>query len=700
MANFAAKYSIMTQEMVDSFCDNFYIPAEVHPTAPERGKTITQFPAGKVGVYSRIFDVCGYRIPFTKFFMAVLKYFRVHISQLSPFGAARVSHFEVLTRVLNLSPSVTVFRAFYTRSYSDGLFSFVKRSTSAPSCFPKPPDSIKNWADHFFWVDSCVFPISVPLYTGGALEKDSAPHLTARQEQTVKLLESHKAPFRRYPECFLCLVGLSPYYPFDENSYPAFEYPDGSEMGLFDFIKTADPRKVQAVEVQKGDDQVVAPTEERQENVAPKEAYLVLGDLDEGTVAVRQSKEEVVTEHPKKVKKKRLLKQSDVLPAKKLRTDHPTLISGTGGKTLAGLEQIRQAKVFWILLPKRTSESVISSSILGIPVDTTAGATTSARANPAWRSSQLGIEGLRLLFMSSYLGPFRGEALMYTEFNKGAARQIYLGAEVRSRTEHELELKEKIKAEYVARGRLLEEKDLEILIENSLCLRGVGANVTVPQKDHDICLFTRVRWFCVHPVTMLRWPVRGLGTRLRSLGVSSLRAGFQDFKEKMEIQQEEQAQELFNRVAELEAHVMDVSSRLEWEFYPAYLTTLAGKRWLLTHGIQLALLKCLEAGYEHGFSGRSLSVVDAYNPEVAKASYINAVKALKDIDFDLVDLLKSKKDAGMEEVLDCFLLDEPFAGLPKAFYLQPCCNTLKSEHAAEMFEYPRALHLWINSTRF
>ncbi|GJU76642.1 hypothetical protein Tco_1273712 [Tanacetum coccineum] len=48
MANFAAKYSIMTQEMVDSFCDSFYIPAEVHPTAPGRDKTITQFPVGKV----------------------------------------------------------------------------------------------------------------------------------------------------------------------------------------------------------------------------------------------------------------------------------------------------------------------------------------------------------------------------------------------------------------------------------------------------------------------------------------------------------------------------------------------------------------------------------------------------------------------------------------------------------------------------
>ncbi|GJY11705.1 putative ribonuclease H-like domain-containing protein [Tanacetum coccineum] len=267
MANFAAKYSIMTQEMVDRFCDSFYILAEVHPTAPGRGKTITQFPVGKV---------------------------------------------------------VTVFRAFYTCSYSDGLFSFVKRSTSAPSCFPKPPDSIKNWANYFFWVDSCVFPISVPLYTGGALEKDPAPHLTAHQEQTVKLLESHKTPFRRYPKCFLCLVGLSPSYPFDENSYPAFKHLDGSEMCLFDFIKTVDPRKVQAVEVQKGDDQVKllestqhcfmslvvpaargsssatvagvsVPTEGGQEDVAPEDAYLELTDPDEGTTMVRQSEEEVVT---------------------------------------------------------------------------------------------------------------------------------------------------------------------------------------------------------------------------------------------------------------------------------------------------------------------------------------------------------------------------------------------------------------------
>ncbi|GKE06484.1 hypothetical protein Tco_1398502, partial [Tanacetum coccineum] len=161
--------------MVESFCDSYYIPNEVHPTAPGRDRTITQFPEGKVGVYTRLFDYCGYRIPLTKFFVSVLKYFRIHISQLSPFGAARISHFEVLTHVLDLGPSVAIFRAFYTRMYSDGLFSFAKRSLSAPSCLSKPPDSIKNWADHFFWVDSRVFPISVPLYTGACWRRIRLP---------------------------------------------------------------------------------------------------------------------------------------------------------------------------------------------------------------------------------------------------------------------------------------------------------------------------------------------------------------------------------------------------------------------------------------------------------------------------------------------------------------------------------------------
>ncbi|GKD38880.1 hypothetical protein Tco_1259087 [Tanacetum coccineum] len=86
-----------------------------------------------------------------------------------------------------------------------------------------------------------------------------------------------------------------------------------------------------------------------------------------------------------------------------------------------------------------------------------------------------------------------------------------------------------------------------------------------------------------------------------------------------------------------------------------------------------------------GLPGRSLSAVDAYNPEAAKANYIDAVKSLEDVDFPLVNLLKSKKDAGMDEVLDCFLLDGPAADLPEAVQLQPCHEqlTVPIHHASD-----------------
>ncbi|GJS90738.1 hypothetical protein Tco_0773374 [Tanacetum coccineum] len=329
--------------------------------------------------------------------------------------------------------------------------------------------------------------------------------------------------------------------------------------------------------------EVFAPTEEGQENLAPEDAYLELADPDKGTTV------------------------SDVLPAKKLRIDHPTLVSGTDGKR--------------------------SSSTLGVPVDTTTAARTSIRAivttkfatdvNPdlAGPSQPEELEGsddsfyehptldpskakrcgprCSLAFFSALLTLDYDQ--LYTEFNVGAARQVCLGAKVRSRTEHELELKEKLRAKYTARGRLLEEKDLEIhKLKSQLKEKEVEAVEVIRLRD-----------------------------QVSSLPREKSTLTAKDFKERMETQHEEQAQELYNRMAELEAHALCVTL---W--------------------------------------------VDAYNPKVARASYINAVKALEDVDFPLVNLLKSKKDVGIDEVLDCFLLDRPLAGFLKAAYLQPCIEQL------------------------
>ncbi|GJV34313.1 hypothetical protein Tco_1394713, partial [Tanacetum coccineum] len=522
---------------------------------------------------------------------------------------------------------------------------------------------------------------------------------------------------------YYILDEVHPVAPRRDNTITQFL----EDMGLLDFIKTADPRKVQAVEVQKKDDQVKllestshcfmplvtpaaggsssvaapevsapkvsAPAEVEPENVVSEDTYLYLTGPDT-----------VVATQPGKSKRKRLGKQSDTLPAKQLRKDHPSFATGTGGKTLAGLRQLMPTSSRPSFQADIQTHVVQSARITDAPVYTVVATVTSAWENVGITptsdvvgSSQLETsEGSNDSFYElPALNSVEAKRCMdyeqlYTEFNVGAARQICLESKVRSRTEHELELKEKLKGKYDARGRLLEEKDLEILRLKSLLAEEAeraetvevvrfrdqvsvltvevsALKITIAQKDTDISLLDSRATHLKSALDDSQAACAEAGGLITSLTSERDRLS---------------SEVLYNRVAELEAHVMDISGRLEGELYPAYLTTLAGRRWFLTHGIQLVVLKCfkspeyqgilghalgravdfgmqegLEAGHDHGVAGTPLSAVEAYNPEVARTSYFDAVRALEDVDFPLVNLLKSKKDDGMDEVLDCFIQD-------------------------------------------
>ncbi|GJV88841.1 hypothetical protein Tco_1532779 [Tanacetum coccineum] len=55
----------------------------------------------------------------------------------------------------------------------------------------------------------------------------------------------------KFLEAFLCLVGLSRYYPLDEETYPRFLHKNGEggcHMNIFSFIQASDPTKVKIIE--------------------------------------------------------------------------------------------------------------------------------------------------------------------------------------------------------------------------------------------------------------------------------------------------------------------------------------------------------------------------------------------------------------------------------------------------------------------
>ncbi|GJW05123.1 retrovirus-related pol polyprotein from transposon TNT 1-94 [Tanacetum coccineum] len=181
---------------------------------------------------------------------------------------------------------------------------------------------------------------------------------------------------------------------------------------------------------------------------------------------------------------------------------------------------------------------------------------------------------------------------------------------------------------------------------------------------------------------------------------SLLESAFELFKGRMEDMQDEKETVLGNQVAELDAQLLKMTAHLEEEFYPRFLTTLSGWQWILTHGIKLVLLNCLQSseylhtleetigyainkGMQDGLkawidyrkAGRDLSVIEAYDPS-AEAKYVDVMNALCIVDFSLLSLLKSKKDACMVDLMDSLRLEGPLAEIPRAEELQPSLEQL------------------------
>nr|GEU75866.1 transposase (putative), gypsy type [Tanacetum cinerariifolium] len=73
----------LTQKALDTFCELFHIPDEVHHVLPTPNDTMHERPARKIGLYTRFFDFANFRLPLSTFLVDILRHFRINISQLS-----------------------------------------------------------------------------------------------------------------------------------------------------------------------------------------------------------------------------------------------------------------------------------------------------------------------------------------------------------------------------------------------------------------------------------------------------------------------------------------------------------------------------------------------------------------------------------------------------------------------------------------
>ncbi|GJW12162.1 hypothetical protein Tco_1577989 [Tanacetum coccineum] len=253
------------------------------------------------------------------------------------------------------------------------------------------------------------------------------------------------------------------------------------------------------------------------------------------------------------------------------------------------------------------------------------------------------------------------------------------------RAEYNIKEKRRLKAVVEEKDILLQTKGEEIDSLNAqLLLKEEEATEGVLDvKVADLAATVKVREQEAANSDALVTTVREL--EASSAGLQDKFTAYEKFVDQLEKFQDDKIKEVNDKLKKLDADVFVMVLHPEEKFYPHLLNTIVGRRWFLTHGMELAVTKCLNSmeylsvlgeaigkadekgmqeglstGITHGIEGRTLTDIAAYNPS-AEADYLVALHHLQSVNFSLLMELKSNKDASTETIMNLLRLEDYLA---------------------------------------
>nr|GEX44652.1 hypothetical protein [Tanacetum cinerariifolium] len=617
---------------------------------------IVEFSEGKVGVYTKFFK-------FTNFLI----------------GAAKVSHFEINCRVLNIIPTLNLFRVFYVPSFNSGWMSFSKRPRkNTPQCYTKPLDSLKNWNNRFFWIDEKIFPTVVEWCTNAL--KNEMPSADMDLFSLISTPNPAKVKIETRPrvahKVLLLTATATRVIDMEDTAVASGSSgtPSAVEKSLLDFIDEDPPQVI----IKRGEE---ATTEVLPESSMEKEVA-AMGPVVNKRHRKRRNEEAGVN-----------------APLKVLRKDYAT--SRPAQRLSCCCKEREQSRSAILCEPQPHPERDIAQSSRETATEVPTGhvATTEVQGGIFAESPESGKSTLFLSMDGSPEGIYQPgwgvtnncrldtpnacqdmvghvvppayfselRHLLNTDFlihyNMNLARQVAMDYQLRLRFEQEVRLLKKATAKIAERDQRIKAREEEIkkldqeiksprTVEmevhglrnqaknlKTLLEAGVDMKKAAEAKNARLAKELEIirAQFADLQVSNNQLSQQVSTLQAQVTGEERIKAAFEKFKKYKD-------DRVNSKCVEIDARLDALSIDFDEELYPHMLTAIAGMREGLKHEI------------ENGKAKLDLAAIEAYDSE-ADAKYVAALHALKDLKYPLVDQLEKLKDAPIDLIMASLYLE-------------------------------------------
>nr|GEV35676.1 transposase (putative), gypsy type [Tanacetum cinerariifolium] len=605
--------STISQEYLLEFTSEYSISEDVHPELPSLEDRIVDVPEGKVGVYIKFFEYANFRIPLSQFLFDIFGHYQIHLSQLSVIGAAKVA--KGGCRLAN-DQERTPHNVIQNRwtPLRTGIIDF------------------SGWTKEYF----------LPPWTGAHMLRrmrcqQRTPTLDMDLSNLISALNPSKVKTGLRPRA----AHEVPLLTATASRVIDIEDPDAAteSSGTPSTVEKSPPNfdnENPASPMTEG-----AASEVREEEVAALEPRVSKKRGRRGNNGADANEPpKVLRKDYASVRPEQSTRRGKSLPAMRLAAG-ATFITPADTKGVNDPDPLSYAEP----QPHLESYEIPTGNVATMEVQDTRSAKSAGSGKSTSSPSMVGLP--RKIYQPGW--GVTNSCRLDTPY---ACQYVALGSQLRLRFEQEVRLLNKARAQIARREQRIQVREEEIkkLDQEIQGLQNQTSNLnTFLEAETDMKKAAETK-------------NANLTNELESL------LAFKEFK-KYEYDRVEK------RCAEMDARLDVLSIDFDEELYPHMLTAIAGRRWVIGHGLRLAVMKCgestklrqvfadvvfariakgmsegLKYRVEHGKANLDLEVIEAYDSE-AETKYVAALHTLRDLNYPMVDQLELLKDAPIDVVM-------------------------------------------------